>query len=456
MGFFDRLAGKRQAPSTPQPPSSAPAAPGPTETPAASATAGNIMPRLVAARDCLELKDLAGAMAIYEEVLATAGDRADALVTISGDLGATGHVREIVELVAPRYDAQRHGPATGLNILQAYLALRDPESAQHVLDILFALNRPELEDRLFGFSNAIAELLHAINTGQVEPAATAGANPGPERKQVSLVSISKPIWFYGLEPLADQVLPPKNGRQRRVAFAQLALLGRADTDEAMKRPEDELGRLTRALPLWFAESFYFSPHYAPIAAVGIFAQQHYALFGREWTTDNLRELLASNKEGLDYIFTGALREKDGECEVLLRVWEVKKLRERKQFTARWTAATADAELGKLHEQIRLFMEWSPEKAGLPYTPPASPRAWLETLGASLTLFVAEKNLLPREQLPPLEPALAAASAVASQGEAPSLAFVTLRNRAEKLEIAQRLEAALAASPLVAQATGLSL
>ena len=453
MGFFDRLAGKRPASSSN--PTPAQPAPAPAETPSASAIAGNIMPRLAAARACLEVKDLTGAMAIYEEVLAVAGDRADALVTISGDLGATGHVKEIVELVAPRYDAQRHGPATGLNILQAYLVLRDPESAQHVLDILFSLNRPELEERLFGFSNAIAELLHAIRTGQAEPAAAPGVNLAPERKQVSLVSISKPIWFYGLEPLAEKVLPPKGPRVRRVAFAQLALLGRTDTDEAVKRPEDTLGRLTRALPLWFAETFYYSPLYAPIAAIGVFPQQHYALFNAEWTTTNLRELIDTNQEGLDYIFTGALREKDGDYELLLRVWEVKKLRERKQFTARWTDATADVELAKLHEQIRLFMEWSPDKSALGYTAPKSPRAWLETLGASLTLFVAEKNILPREQVPALDSVLATAAAAASESEAASLAFVTLRNRAEKLEVAQRLDAALASSPLVAQASGLA-
>src|ERR1700722_17733771 len=97
--------------------------------------------RLHAAREKLDAKDLAGALAIYEEVLAVAGDRADVLVTISGDLGSTGHAGQVIELVAPRYDADRHGPATGMNLLQAYLAQRDAGAAQHILDILFSLNR---------------------------------------------------------------------------------------------------------------------------------------------------------------------------------------------------------------------------------------------------------------------------------------------------------------------------
>ena len=115
----------------------------------------------------------------------------------------------------------------------------------------------------------------------------------------------------------------------------------------MKRPEDELGRLSRAIPLWFAEAFYFSAAYAPIAAVAIMnppdgSPAHPMLFPAEWTTDNLRQLCDSpNGDGLDYIFTGALRQQAGDYELLLRVWEVKKFRERKQFLVRWTPATAE-------------------------------------------------------------------------------------------------------------------
>ena len=127
------------------------------------AISGGVIPRLVAARVLLESKDLVGALAIYEAILNEAGDRTDVLVTISSDLGVNGYMKEIIEIVAPRYDAQKHGPAAGLNLLQAYLALREAESAQHVLDVLFALNRSDMHDRLLGFSNAIADLIQAEN-----------------------------------------------------------------------------------------------------------------------------------------------------------------------------------------------------------------------------------------------------------------------------------------------------
>ncbi len=459
MGFFDRFTSKKSEPAA----APAAAVPEPTTsptTPAANPTA--VKPRLAAAREKLDAKDLPGAMAVYEEILAGgggAGDRADVLVAISGDLGSHGHVAEIIELIAPRYDADRHGPATGLNLLQAYLAVRNADAAQHVLDILFSLQRPELEDRLHGFSNAIAEILASPDQGQGAAQSGSGGMPSDAPK-IGLITVSKPIWFYGLEPLAAQILPPKEGRLRRIAFAQLSLPGHPFNEKTARQPEDELGRLSRAIPLWFAETFYFSAAYAPVAAVGIRTppagqgESHHVVFGGEWTLENLRQLVETSGEGLDYIVTGALRVVAGDYEALLRIWEVKTFRERKVFNVRWTPSTADAALTDLHAQVRGYMEWSPASAALAYTIPAQPRPWLETLGASLGLFLVEKNILARDQLAPVEGDLQHAAQRAASGEAASLAFLTLRNRAVKLGFAPPAEVTLARSPWVAQASSL--
>jgi hypothetical protein len=446
MGFFDRLAGRKAAPSSSE-------APAPIAVPpAVPAPVADVVPRLAAARAKLEAHDLPGAIAIYEELVAVAGERADVLVTISGDLGARGHVAPIIELVAPRYDADRHGPATGLNLLQAYLVTRNADAAQHVLDLLFALNRPELEPRLHGFSNAIAEMIHERHA-PLDPGAVGQIAEVPK---VALITISKPIWSYGLEAITAPVLPPKEGRLRKLAFAQLALPGAyADPNAAMAQPEDELARLSRALPLWLAETFYFSSAYAPVAAVGVMNRPGLAaqpmIFAAEWSVENLRQLVETS-EGIDYIFTGALTAAGDDFEVLLRVWEVKKLRERKQFVAKWTRATADAELAKLHEQIRVFMEWKPAGAGLAYAAPARPRAWLDTLGASLGAFVVEKGILPPETIAAPDALLAAESARAADSEVAALAWLTLRARVTKATGATApAGVALAGSPVVEQA-----
>ena len=432
----------------------------------------NSRQRLNAAREKLDAKDLAGAVAIYEELLAAAGDRPDVLLTISGDLGSSGHVIPIIDLIAPRYDAQKHGPAIGFNLLQAYLTVRNTDAAQHILDMLFSLNRPDLEDRLYGYSNAIVEAADQSAAmgasgylGQEmgspgEPGADI-ADDGSVREigaKVALASISKPIWFYGLEPLADRILPPKDHRVRRIAFGQLAQLGLADPAAALLKPADELGRLARALPLWLTETFTFSPLYAPIAALGYLEKpdgsRQPMIFAAEWMTDNLRQLMDTSKEGLDYIFTGAVRHQSGDYELVLRIWEMKKFRERKQFTARWNPSTADAELAKLHADIRQFMEWTPYPSGegLPYAPPASPTAWLETLGASLGLFLAEKKICPPDLLAPPAPALARLAQRTAESPTASLAWLTLLTRTQALGLETgSTEAALAPDPIVAEA-----
>src|SRR3954471_13376416 len=247
MGFFDRKPAD-------QPESAAAAA-------AKAGATGGVLPQLAAAREKLKAQGVAGAMAIYENVLSGAGDRADVLVTISGDLGASGHVRELIELLAPRYDAQKHGAAAGINLLQAYLVTRDAEAAQHLLDLLFSLQRPELEGRLVGFSNALAELFVSETEAETLPMTEAEA-------KISLASISKPMWFYGLDTLAPHLLPRKEGRLRRVAFAQLALPGIENSAARAAQPEDALARLSRGLPLWLAETFAASAGYDPMTAIG--------------------------------------------------------------------------------------------------------------------------------------------------------------------------------------------
>ena len=345
-------------------------------------------------------------------------------MTISGDLGSTGHVEQIIELIAPRYDAERHGPATGINLLQAYLATRQPQAAQHVLDLLFALQNPEIEDRLWGFSNAIGEMIEAQRHG------AAGAGGG-KTVAVSLVSISKPIWAYGIEDLPG-LLPAKSESLRRIAFGQLATPGLKDSEERQAQPEDALGRFARGFPLWLAETLYFSRHYAPIAAIGLMERAHYALFPNEWTSTNLKQLVETAGAPPDYVLTGAIEEHSGDYHLTLRLWEVKKFRERKTFEARWTPGTADAELIKLHEQLRLFFEWAalPPEAALPYVPPTRPTAWIDTLGASLSLFLADKGVLPAAQVAPLPATLAAASS----DPAAALAMLTLADRAQRLGV----------------------
>ncbi|HEU5081448.1 MAG TPA: hypothetical protein VFT72_19705 [Opitutaceae bacterium] len=415
--------------------------------------------KLARAREELEAKDLPAALAIYEELLRTSGDRADVLVTLSGDLGSCGYVEQIIELVAPRYDAERHGPATGINLVQAYLATHNTDAAQHLLDVLFSLNRPEIEERLYGFSNALAELIEAKRLGKVpENVTRSGPNGVPlvQSNVVNLVTISKPIWVYGIENVPTLLPPPKSEKTRRVAFAQLSLLGLTDLEARMKAPEDALARLTRGIPLWLAETFHYSPQYSAIAAVGTMNKEHYVTFGAEWTLQNLRQLVETNGTGLDYVFTGALRVQGDETELTLRVWEIRRFKERKVFTVRWTPATQDAELMKFADTVRMFMEWSgySPDAVAPYEFTKTPAAWSDTLATSLSLFLTDKAVLPPAYLEPMTESLPRLAERAAHTEKASLAYLTALDRARRLGTEAEVDAALFESAAVDEARAL--
>lgn len=424
MGFFDRLAAKKTSPE-PVAPTSEPVV---EKRPP---VAGAIMPLVASAREKLKANDLAGAMAIYEQILPSAAERSDVLVTISADLGTTGHVREIIELLAPRYDVEKHGAAAGVNLLQAYLATRNTESAQHLLDLLFSLQRPELEARLIGFSKALSELF----VSETEATGTEDPNQGTEQKKINLVSMSKPIWSYGLEAQHGAILPNAGGKLRRVAFAQLTMPGMSGLAELATKAEDENGRLSRGFALWMAETFFYSAGYEAIAALGLIGQEHYALFPTEWTAENLRQLSeTSGGKSLDYIVAGWMRVHNADYEVGVRIWEVKKFRELKSFSVRFAPSNASENLLKLHEQLRGYMEWNAfaQGNGLSYQLPVDVSSYLQALGASLTLFLGGKGLLSAAQLR-LEAAPFVQAVNANPGDVRAqLALITALQRLKEL------------------------
>jgi hypothetical protein len=155
----------------------------------------------------------------------------------------------------------------------------------------------------------------------------------------------------------------------------------------------------------------------------------------------VRQLSETSDGGLDYVVTGALRHTSGDFELGLRLWEVKKFRELKTFSARWTPATADDALRQLHTQLRTYMEWSalPAGQGLAYAPPVSPLACLHALGASLTFFLGEKEMLPAAQLPQGSAALLRAARTMPDDIRAQLALATGLKRMKTLGIAVESE-----------------
>jgi tetratricopeptide (TPR) repeat protein len=138
------------------------------------------------ARAALESHDLSKALAYYHESLLRVAEPqpADFLMQMSGDLGKSGYLSELVQLTEPQFVAEIHGLQLGNNLIKAHLDLGEIEAAAKVLEQLHALKRPDYKAQLSFWEAEIAKARIARATVKDE---------GP--LQMSIVGIEGPIWL---------------------------------------------------------------------------------------------------------------------------------------------------------------------------------------------------------------------------------------------------------------------
>ena len=208
------------------------------------------------ARELLEAKDLAGARALYEKVLIMAAGEPEVLLQISGDLGRAGHLDEIISLVLPFYDHQRHDIGAGFNLLQAFLELGDWQRGEELLHKLMLLGLPPYREQMMWYSGKFAELKQQPSTPQAIGEIS-----------IEIVRLDQPVWTSGLaSPSWLLPSPSESGREIAIlAFSNTSPLepGLLRENEALVGHEDDVGRLTRAIPLHLSDTLRFQTDARP-------------------------------------------------------------------------------------------------------------------------------------------------------------------------------------------------
>jgi hypothetical protein len=117
-----------------------------------AALPGSWRAQLWLARAALKAGDYKSAVAFYNQGLSQFGAYvpADFLMQMSGDLGQSGHMQELLELTKPRYVPETHGLAVGNNLIKACLDLGQVGAAKEILNKLHSLARPDWK-RTLGF-----------------------------------------------------------------------------------------------------------------------------------------------------------------------------------------------------------------------------------------------------------------------------------------------------------------
>jgi len=232
---------------------------------------GSWRAQLWLARDALERGDLAGATRLYEESLARARPApADLLMQMSGDLGNHGHAELLVRLAQPRFDLAAHGLTVGNNLLRAYIELGMLAEARKLLEQLYSQQRPDWRDRLMEWERKLDDAQHRY--GEVS-----------EPLDIVLIRLEQPVWAGGVLGF-DSLLPVKSASAPRIHF--ICGSGEANVDtggKVVSQPTNDLGRLARALPMFFAEEIYLRTDARSAFLLPWLKRGGFVLSARPWT-----------------------------------------------------------------------------------------------------------------------------------------------------------------------------
>ncbi len=275
----------------------------------ATAINGSWLPQLYLARYYLEQKDLESAKPLYEYVLNSALDELPVLFIISGDLGNNGYVNEIIDIVAPLYDAEKHDIMAGLNILQAYIQTGNHIEGPKLIDKLMKVERADVKAVLSRLSN---------NFDIIKKAGMKNEAP-IEKVEFELVVTDKPIWYYGLK--SPEWLLPKELEKRNIGFLSFVDLTNKTENVTELQPEDDSGRMTRSLPLLLQEIVLFNFNAETKFLLPIAKDVGPAVIKTEYNIKSLTDAARTND--LDLLVTGSITEKENEYEIKVILFESK-------------------------------------------------------------------------------------------------------------------------------------
>jgi tetratricopeptide (TPR) repeat protein len=247
------------------------------------------------ARGELNQGNLAGARALYEEALARAPKPIppDVMMQMSGDLGAKGHLRDLIELTAPNFVPEWHGMPVGNNLIKALVDTGNLQPAEQVKAALWGQNRPDWKDALSYWDAEIARRrvagLNASGTAQ-------------QQLQVGMLRVDGPVWLPPGSP-ARGLFSPKSAAAPKVTF----LGGTAEAPEAgaedQRQLADKIGRMTRSLPLFFAEQVEMRTAAAgrAMAPWAIAPVSGFVVSGQRWPDEAAVQTVQSGEHASDYV-----------------------------------------------------------------------------------------------------------------------------------------------------------
>lgn len=284
-----------------------------------------------------DAKDKVTARKYYEAVLKEEWGP-DALTSISGTLGRNGFAEDAIELVIPCYDPQQHDVMTGINLLQAYLELKQISEGQLLLKQLLDIQHPGLQEQLAWYQSAFLDTLNSLNTSSSKG-----------HLNITSVSLDFPLWCYGWN-IKHGFESEKTGK--KIAFLQFAWEPEQQLKKINLDTENPQGRLARAIPLYLLEDIYY---WTDASATFMFPINEdtgeYILYE---DVPNTQNIISLSNQGYDGVITGTIA--SDELEVIY--WDL--------ATGHPMHQNFRFNLGNPHQTIPHIEEFIFETAGIPF------------------------------------------------------------------------------------------
>lgn len=341
-------------------------------------------PQLWLARLDLSEGKVDAAAAIYRDVLARVPGESDVLVMASGDLARANQPDLIGELIAPRFQAGRHHPHAGLALLQYFAQTQQEDKGSALLHQMHLHYGHMIGDQLQPFT---AEF-DRQRLAKLPPPAQLAPNA-----RIGLYRLDRPIWYAGLED-PQWLLPQKAADSKQILVMALAVDGQPSLPPGR---EDELGRLTRSVPLFLAEHIWLSTPHRGTATLPMAEAGGWAVMGRPWPEEQLMTQLTDSERKNTILVTGVLRVEGEKRRIDLWAYDCAT----KQRVGHAAAEGTMQEIGKM--MLQLMGELWPSLGGpKDHKPPVGDEnfwaRYLDGLGQHAALVVTQAGGMPKDRL----------------------------------------------------------
>lgn len=257
----------------------------------ASEIKGSWLPQFLLARHELNEKNIESAKEFLKIALSQGHVTQEALLVISGELGAKGYSKELIELVESVYDFNKNDIRVGLNLLQAYLQNKEIEKGEDLLNKLMMLERPDLKNALLKISNKFDKL-------KIEEKAST-----PKKDvQINMMVLDNPVWGHGLKTSKWFI----NNKEVKGNIAVLPYADETIREKEIKgyQKDNETSMLSRGIPLYVSEMINYYTDYNNKVVMPFVRDFGPVITNKQYNEAALEDI--GNKINADIVITGSV------------------------------------------------------------------------------------------------------------------------------------------------------